>query len=52
MFEGIIGGFPGDGWQFGHPVLEEGSDILDHVIFLLEHVGKLIISDEDRHGTV
>ena len=48
----FVGGFPGDGRQFGRPVFEEGGDLLDRVNFVLNHVGKLITSDEERHGKV
>ena len=27
--EVVVGRFPGDGRQFGRPVLEEGGDVLD-----------------------
>ena len=48
----VVGGFFGDGRKFGRPILEEDGDLLNCGHFVLEHVGKLITSDEDRHGTV
>ena len=51
-FKVVAGRFPGDGQQFGRPVLEEGGDLLDRENLVLKHIDKLITYDEDRYGTV
>ena len=51
-FKVVAGRFPGDGQQFGRPVLEDGGDLLDRENIVLKHIDKLIKYDEDRYGTV
>ena len=51
-FKVVFGWFPGDGRQFNPPILEEGDDLLDCGNLVLNHIGKLIAYDEERHGTL